>query len=257
MSDYASAFRVLRAVHACSNPPTSSRGRHCRLPSLTGKETEARGGQVIEPSLPLCCPERPPRPPALPLLAQRGGRKGRDLSRSPPTSYLLEAKRTTRNPGLSSAPFRAIGSARKGRGVPRSSPSDRATITMALARRGACRALWSHAVPPRDRPRPGKRGRLPPRLTDEETGGPERLPRQSTVTQRVDGRTRTGHGLQARPPASCHSVTRENEDAVPQATPVTEAGQKCTLLEPRASDQRHLLLTSPGLASPTWALVGQ
>lgn len=152
MSDYASAFRVLQAVHACSNPPTSSRGRHCRLPSLTGKGTEARGGQVIEPSLPLCCPERPPRPPALPLLAQRGGRKGRDLSRFPPTSYLLEAKRTTRNPGLSSAPFRAIGSARKGRGVPRSSPSDRATITMALARRGACRALWSHAVPPRDRP---------------------------------------------------------------------------------------------------------
>lgn len=105
--------------------------------------------------------------------------------------------------------------------------------------------------------RPGKRGRLPPRLTDEETGGPERLPRQSTVTQRVNGRTRTGHGLQARPPASCHSVTRENEDAVPQATPVTEAGQKCTLLEPRASVQRHLLLTSPGLASPAWALVGQ
>lgn len=225
MSDYASAFRVLRAVHACSNPPTSSRGRHCRLPSLTGKGTEARGGQVIEPSLPLCCPERPPWPPALPLLAQRGGRKGRDLSRSPPTSYLLEAKRTTRNPGLSSAPFRAIGSARKGRGVPRSSPSDRATITMALARRGACRALWSHAVPPRDRHRPGKRGRLPPRLTDEETGGPERLPRQSTVTQRVDGRTRTGHGLP--PPAILLPVKTKTLSRRPHRSQKRDKSARC------------------------------
>lgn len=98
---YASAFRGLSAVHTCSNLPTSSRGRDCHLPYLTGKETEARGGQVIKPSLPLCCLERPLGPSSLPLLVQKGGRKGRDLSHFPPTSYLLEAKWTIHNPGLS------------------------------------------------------------------------------------------------------------------------------------------------------------
>lgn len=175
---YASAFWVLSAVHTCSNLPTSSHGRDCHLPYLTGKETEARGGQVLKPSLPLCCLERLLRPPSLPLVAQKGGSKGGDRSHIPPTSYLLEAKWTIHNPSLPPPPFRTIRRCQEGMGCSKEQ-SQRQTNnhhSLCAPRPHAKRFIYVPSLP-EIVDRPVKRGLLSPHLMDEETGGPARLSR--------------------------------------------------------------------------------